>query len=180
MSTDILSVREQKRHGKGGAAAPFPMPFLRGFRLARKPRTRGAATSGSHRLRGCPPLYKCPVASCACSASLYGGRKGCSASLNIIGCVLDAAVLLPGFDASHALAYRFCTPNRSHRFDSMFPCATCHLLKHIETDFSETGMFAMFAVILSYVVIVMKPVISTGPHTHTDMRWLSANGTGSL
>lgn len=110
----------------------------------------------------------------------YGGRKGCSASLNIIGCVLDAAVLLPGFDASHALAYRFCTPNRSHRFDSMFPCATYHLLKHIETDFSETGMFAMFAVILSYVVIVMKPVISTGSHTRTDMRWLSANGTGSL
>lgn len=29
----------------------FPMPFLRGFRLARKPRTRGAATSGSHHLR---------------------------------------------------------------------------------------------------------------------------------
>lgn len=76
--------------------------------------------------------------------------------------------------------FRFCTPNRSHRFDSMFPCATYHLLKHIETDFSETGMFAMFAVILSYVVIVMKPVISTGSHTRTDMRWLSANGTGSL
>lgn len=95
----------------------------------------------------------------ACEDEIYGGRKGCSASLNIIGCVLDAAVLLPGFDASHALACRFCTPNRSHRFDSMFPCATCHLLKHIETDFSETGMFAMFAVILSYVVIVMKPEI---------------------
>lgn len=47
----IAHIKDGKRHGKGGAAAPFPMPFLRGFRLARKPRTRGAATSGSHHLR---------------------------------------------------------------------------------------------------------------------------------